>query len=578
MAKLNKQTNQKDFPEFCQRFWGELEREISGERIKAEITELFQLAKWFSADKLRELHKKLAKSMEQAGMKDVEILHLPADGKTTGGGWAAPYVWEIKEATLDIVSPSVAESRLACYSEAPTCLMAWSGSTPKGGVTAEVVPVGKNPLAFRGTVKGKMVLVDKMPYLAPHIGTWALHHGVVGILSDHVALMGLRTSKEVQDDSMWYNRAMPFWGGKHHLFGIAMAPRQGKKLRALLRHNQKVILHAMVDTKMYEGTSPLVTGILPGRTKQEVLITAHSDEPGANDNLSGCLAAVEIVRALNRLVKKGRLEPLRRTIRLVFTNEVRGMQVLVNQKQGWPWRNPKAGINLDMVGGDHVANRTAMHYGPVTPVTASYAEVLLGKIMEKGEEYAPQHGCRGWNYKVAFGFENDNILADYKYGTPFTYMGQPGDRYYNLETDNPDHVSSATLKLNSLIAGTWAGVMANAGAEEMTWLADQILFGKIREMWDDRKPTAFIKKRNQWVRSLRWESLSHFLWSIDWTKEKGQEGKDGLLLPAKLEMELLKRKPKLPQRTKDIQIKLTPSKAKYSHKLDQMVPEKLFHG
>src|SRR5271169_4513076 len=79
--------------------------------------------------------------MQQVGLSNVELVEEPADGVTQVGYWTMPIAWDVKSARLEIVDNSLpADSRiLADYEKIPASLGMWSGPTPPGGITAEVV-------------------------------------------------------------------------------------------------------------------------------------------------------------------------------------------------------------------------------------------------------------------------------------------------------------------------------------------------------------------------------------------------------------------------------------------------------
>ena len=87
----------------------------------------------------------LKKRMQEAGLSSVELVETPADGVTQVGYWTMPLAWDVRSARLEILDDSVpAASRvLADYEKVPSSLGMWSGPTPAGGVTAEVVEVKK---------------------------------------------------------------------------------------------------------------------------------------------------------------------------------------------------------------------------------------------------------------------------------------------------------------------------------------------------------------------------------------------------------------------------------------------------
>lgn len=75
-------------------------------------------------------------------------------------------------------------------------------------------------------------------------------------------------------------------GGDELIWGFVLTRRQGLWLRELIRKEGKVKLHARVDAHFYDGKIPVVTGLIPGKTEEEVLVNGHLYEAGAIDNAS----------------------------------------------------------------------------------------------------------------------------------------------------------------------------------------------------------------------------------------------------------------------------------------------------
>ena len=110
------------------------------------MREVYARDRWFTFSKFEEGIRYLAKVMNGAGLSKVEVVGAPADGVTQVGYWTMPLAWDVKKATLEVVEPSPPGEFqvLGDFQKAvrpPLCM--WSGPTPPGGVTAEVVDIGE---------------------------------------------------------------------------------------------------------------------------------------------------------------------------------------------------------------------------------------------------------------------------------------------------------------------------------------------------------------------------------------------------------------------------------------------------
>ena len=122
---------------------GELRSEVRPGDAMDRMRRVYSTDRWFTFPKFHETTKYVAAQMKLAGLQNVEILGAPADGKTQAGFWTMPLAWDVTKATLEIVEPHVPEDQrmLADYLKIPASLGMWSGHTPPGGVTAELIEV-----------------------------------------------------------------------------------------------------------------------------------------------------------------------------------------------------------------------------------------------------------------------------------------------------------------------------------------------------------------------------------------------------------------------------------------------------
>src|SRR5215213_517177 len=118
-----------------------LREATSPDQAVRDVRTIWETDRWFTFPKFEETAKNVAAIMRRAGLEDVEIGNPPADGVTQGGFWTMPLAWDVKTGTLEILDPTVPAERrmLADYQKVPTSIGMWSGPTPPGGVTTEVV-------------------------------------------------------------------------------------------------------------------------------------------------------------------------------------------------------------------------------------------------------------------------------------------------------------------------------------------------------------------------------------------------------------------------------------------------------
>jgi len=204
-----------------------------------------------------------------------------------------------------------------------------SGPTPPGGVEAELVVVEEPERAESYAtvdVRGKLVLVrgdlERIRQLA------VVQGGAIGIVTDAMwEFPPVRTRMDIPDARMYSS----FWWGdpaEPRCFGFVLSPRQGEWLRGLARRcaaeGQTIRLKAEVKARFYAGAIEDVEAVLRGTGQGEVLVVAHLCHPqwSANDNASGCGAAIEAARVLAKLIDSGTLPRPRRSIRFLLVPEM----------------------------------------------------------------------------------------------------------------------------------------------------------------------------------------------------------------------------------------------------------------
>ncbi|MFW6162560.1 MAG: DUF4910 domain-containing protein [Planctomycetota bacterium] len=460
--------------------WQAVKDELSGETAKAFAARIWEHARWNSFDRMRDTAAEAAAIMREIGLADVEVLEYPADGVTAYGGWVMPQAWDVEDATLDIVEPEVPEPRLARYRNCPQNLMMYSAPTSPDGLVAEVVAVedaGKAS-SYQGVdVQGKIVFADA---LGLDFGLSAFEAGAAGLLSDAMPLAGSPHDKgggHLDRAVAWHNYSIPPWRTDRKGFGFSLCPADGRRLRKLLQSHGTVKVRACVRTRLYDGVLPAITGLLPGETDQEIAVTGHLFEPGANDNASGCALGLEAVRTLKALGEQGTLPGPRRGIRPVFTFEVRGYQAFLAT---WPHlRRLVAGLNLDMVGNDLSEARAVSNLVLNWPALPAYTDVLALELLRRLGRDDPL-----FRFRVEAMGLVDNLFGEPAVGAPTCVLGNWKDATYHTSLDRIETLSPAAMARFGRIAATYCAFLANAGLPEAVWLAHLVDRHGRREVLD----------------------------------------------------------------------------------------------
>ena len=434
------------------------EKTVNTERILEDIKNFYSYSRWSSTAKLQTLAKKLTSQLKKEGFSDVDIIQVPADGKTRYGGWVSSLAWSPRSASLDILLPDGKKWKIADYKQNPHQLVMFSGATPPNGISAEIIIVSENPDKNEiKKAKGRICLLTGLK-------TWEfteklMNAGAVGFITDAVKHLSETRDDEYIKDAVQYNNYMlQPWDvpDKQRGFAFAISPAQGKRLRSLLAENNNITALANVDVELGNNTQPVITAAIPGKSRQEIIISGHIDEPGANDNASGPALALELGRSFIELKKKHGDAVLKRGVRFFFSNEVRGLQSLLNIKPKL-FRKGVLGINLDMVGCDPdevnsrmkiISNQAPLPDFGLPLMLEAFKP--LGKITKR---YKPDVSSFG---------VNDNMLA-----IPTMILEMAPEKNYHTSLDTPDKCSKTALQRHAGAIGSWLGSITTADTADL---------------------------------------------------------------------------------------------------------------
>ncbi len=239
--------------------------------------------------------------------------------------------WDHTEARVTMIgNEQVPDEVLLSRERHRVTLAINSFPTLVGGFVAPVVDVGQgsSPGDYEGKgIRGSIVLGD-----AALDDLWkaaVVEHGAAGVISSELAafvspdLPGVAPSpRETWDVVQW--GAIPYDNGRRS-FGFKASPRATARLRERLKAG---VVTARVDIQSSFTERPNRTLIaeIPGssRARERIVLVAHVQEPGANDNASGCGTLLELARTLRRAIQRGELPPPSRTITFLWVDEGRG--------------------------------------------------------------------------------------------------------------------------------------------------------------------------------------------------------------------------------------------------------------
>lgn len=463
--------------------------ELSGSRAFHHVEEVIRHHRIQASPGFRDAAQYCLSALAKVGIEG-EILSYPSNSSTAYWSQLMWQEWDCEMAELKLVEPE--EKLLASFAECKIAVIQRSVSTPPGGVIAEVVLLDRGDEA---SAYADIDLTGKIVFTGGDMNAvrqWAVEErGAIGIITDRLAeFPPIRHRCDIPDARQYTS----FWwvSGDKPCFGFVLSPKLGDYLRKLCRemavkHEKNPELpagpkvHAEVKASLYDGAIENVSGFVPGETDEEIVIAAHLCHPqhSANDNASGVAVALESIRALNKLIKVGKLPQPKRGIRILLVPEMTGTYAyLATNSQ----RIPKtlAAINLDMVGENQALCGSSLVAEHPPQATESFVGDLLDAIMAAcGKEVKNLAGTSSYalfRYTSSpfSGGSDHYILSDPAVNIPCPMLIQWPDKYYHTSEDTIDKVDPQMLYRVGVMTATYAYFLATMGRRSATWMLGEV--------------------------------------------------------------------------------------------------------
>jgi hypothetical protein len=442
---------------------------VDVERVWRRTEAIWNSDRWMNSTAWNRTVAYVAEQLAADGVKDVEIVKCAADGESEFFGHKAWMEWDVRDATLEILGGK--REMLCHYRENPRALMTYSAPTPKDGIETELVRVddGREKGHYRRiNVKGKIVFTRRH---GANVAPLAAELGAVGVLSDYlvprdeVPCRQPMTLPELLPEPPGWSQQMQWMhisGSKHGLFGFALWPAAGERMRERMKRGP-VRVRAKVDSWFSKGSIPAVTAVVPGRDKRggQVLVLGHLFEQGANDNASGCAVVLEVASCLNALITRGAMPRPKRSIRLLLMLEVQGSAYyLSTHKEQIP--KTLAALCLDNVGDLHHVTQTQLTVNLSPEDKPSFTDPVLEWIVHQWLD--PRDRLFHWITSPYVG-GTDNYIALDPIGIPCPWVGE-ANRLWHTTADTMESVDRRSLAHVSTISAAYAHFLASAGLRE----------------------------------------------------------------------------------------------------------------
>jgi hypothetical protein len=430
----------------------------------------------------------ILEKMKEYGYDEAAIIDLPTRSQST---------WDAEEAELWLLEPE--KKKMVDLKEIAASLCSGSASTD---TTAELVDVGPgydDGFYKDKEVKDKIVLVYGPPERARQLAVEKYGaKGIIACSSSH---------PEFDPDQLGFNSIRLDENDKP-TFAFMVSERTYHQLKQILEGKIKVVVRAMVKTRMVPYKEEMAAGLLKGTEKpeEELVFTAHLFEgfvkQGANDDASGCVAILEAGRVIKKLMAEGKIPPLKRSVRFLFVPEISGTRAYI-QKYPEISRRFFANINEDMVGEALVKNLSAFRLETSPYSLPTYLNDVVASFVEWMGTSQRVSQDEGWrNYAVlspagsrdpfyysidGFSGGSDHIVfVDGSVRVPAVMFICWPDMWYHTSGDLPDKSDSTQLKRVVALSVASAIFLANAGPEEARSILNEVSWRGMKRLGEEK--------------------------------------------------------------------------------------------
>lgn len=359
-----------------------------------------------------------------------------------------------------------------------------SYSTP-GPVEAPLADVGRGQAAdFEGKdVTGAVVIGDAD--LSGLFRQAVVQRGAIGVISTSIA----RYIADEPDILQWGSIPRD---AERKAFGFKASRRANETLRAALKTGPQRVRVEVVSTFAERPERTLVHEIRGASLPDErIVLAAHVQEPGANDNASGVATLQELAVALTRGIESGAIPRPARTLTFLWLNEISGsrawMQRHADKVPGvkYMFSMDMTGEDVAKTGGSFLVERWPDPGAIWTRAWDPNSEWGRGNVRRetlKGDLLNDLHlaVCERVAMKTGWVVKTN----PYEGGSDHTVFGTAGipsllnwhftDRYYHTNMDTPDKTSAAEMRNVGVAVATSAWLLASADEAMALDVADLV--------------------------------------------------------------------------------------------------------
>ncbi len=409
-------------------------------RWKDIALKIYEIEKRFCYRDFERSAKLCKDQLEKSGAKNVQLITLKADGETVYGDFIMPQAWSFEHAKLEIIQPEPFAGNILADTDIHPFHIA-NRSTNLDQAIFNVVDINK--------MYNYTDLSDSFIFCG-NIHPRECRHEIektraIGIISS------FSKAPDEKDGIFWVNGWVKNSGWYHtkqdrKMVCFSISPSNGEILQKLL-DGGSVRVKATVKSETYDGNIFSITGIIPGKRKQEICFLSHLYEPMITDNATGIAGLIELCRIFNVLIEEKKFVP-EFGIRFLFSMERYGMMQFFEQKH-----NVIYAFNVDSICDDILKTGSMKFTCYGSPITIPFfGDWLFEKILLNHFHYP-------WKKEMPL-YEDDSFVSDSAIGIPSGYfLSHPGKLHHNSLLSNTVNYDQGKEAL--CILGTYAYMLCS---------------------------------------------------------------------------------------------------------------------
>ena len=209
--------------------------------------------------------------------------------------------------------------------------------------------------------------------------------------------------------------------------GFCVTPQVGDHIRQMANSGGCKV-RVECDGRRYAGKLPLVTAMVPGKSKKEFWVLAHLYEPLLNDDSSGVIAGIEIARQFMQR------EQNEYSLRVVFAMELYGFAAYADYRGGCLKEQVIGGCNIDTI-----APPVEFDKVRVVPAGLGMPSTVNDFITEAYEEFKEELPRLELDKPAYF---DDMFMSDASVGLPTSWiLASSAGCWHNILQCSPDFIA-----------------------------------------------------------------------------------------------------------------------------------------